>query len=60
MFSLDTQGVISGQKNSDPLDYYRYDAPLLQLRVATSTDWDYWLFGVTDQMTLEGTLFTFP
>lgn len=60
MFSINfTAGSVYGQTSSQPLDYFLYSAARNYSRLAVSYQWEYWLFGVTDYVTLENERFGF-
>ena len=51
--------LVYGLTSSEPLDYFLYSAGRNYSRLTVSFKWDYWLFGVTDHVTLEGERFDF-
>jgi hypothetical protein len=63
MFSIDFTDVlipnVLGLTSSEPLDYFLYSAGRRYSRIAVSKGWEYWLFGLTDHVTLEGERFGF-
>lgn len=62
MFSIDFTEVIPnviGLTSSEPLDYFLYSDGRRNSKIAVTKGWEYWLFGVTDHVTLEGERFGF-
>ena len=60
MFSFNPlDGSIHSKTHSDPISFYPYVGSS-KYKVESSWKWDFWAFGVTKELMLQGSAFTFP